>query len=69
VGVRLAYAAQHLSLAMIEYFVHIDPVDPPKDLVVVTADIPAALPGRQFLKAITGELASDSSAAGLGRYR
>jgi RES domain-containing protein len=40
VGVRLAYAAEHLSLAMIEYFVHIDPDDPPKDLVVVTADIP-----------------------------
>lgn len=43
VGVRLAYAAQHLSLAMIEYFVHIDPVDPPKDLVVVTADIPGSV--------------------------
>jgi len=25
---------------MIEYFVHIDPDDPPKDLVAVTADIP-----------------------------
>jgi RES domain-containing protein len=25
---------------MIEYFVHIDPDDPPKDLVLVTADIP-----------------------------
>jgi RES domain-containing protein len=40
VGVRLAYTAEHLSLAMIEYFVHIDPDDPPKDLVVVTADVP-----------------------------
>jgi RES domain-containing protein len=40
VGVRLVYTAEHLSLAMIEYFVHIDPGDPPKDLVVVTADIP-----------------------------
>jgi RES domain-containing protein len=39
-GVRLAYTAEHLSLAMIEYFVHIDPDDAPKDLVVVTADIP-----------------------------
>src|ERR1700733_1545023 len=38
VGVRLAYTAEHLSLAMIEYFVHIDPADPPGDLVVVTAD-------------------------------
>jgi RES domain-containing protein len=27
-------------LAMIEYFVHLDPQDPPKDLLVVTAEIP-----------------------------
>jgi RES domain-containing protein len=40
VGTRLAYAAEHLSLAMIEYFVHVDPNYPPKDLVVVTAEIP-----------------------------
>ena len=40
-GIRIAYTAEHLSLAMIEYFVHIDANDPPKDLVVVAADIPA----------------------------
>jgi RES domain-containing protein len=39
-GTRLAYTAEHLSLAMIEYFIHLDPDDPPNDLVVVTADIP-----------------------------
>ena len=39
-GTRLVYTAEHLSLAMIEYFVHIDPDDPPKDLMLVTADIP-----------------------------
>ena len=39
-GTRLAYTAEHLSLAMIEYFIHIDPDDPPSDLVVVTAEIP-----------------------------
>ena len=39
-GTRLAYTAEHLSLAMIEYFIHIDPDDPPRDLVVVTAEIP-----------------------------
>ena len=39
-GVRLAYAAEHLSLAMIEYFVHVDPEDAPKDLAVVTAEAP-----------------------------
>jgi RES domain-containing protein len=39
-GIRIAYTAEHLSLAMIEYFVHIDADDPPKDLVVVAADVP-----------------------------
>jgi RES domain-containing protein len=39
-GTRLAYTSEHLSLAMLEYFVHLDPGDPPKDLVVVTAEIP-----------------------------
>jgi len=39
-GTRLAYTSRHLSLAMIEYFVHIDPDDPPGDLVVVAADVP-----------------------------
>jgi RES domain-containing protein len=42
-GVRLAYTAEHLSLAMIEYFVHIDADDAPRDLVVVMADIPAGV--------------------------
>jgi RES domain-containing protein len=39
-GVRLTYTAEHLSLAMLEYFVHLDPDHPPKDLVVAVADIP-----------------------------
>jgi RES domain-containing protein len=39
-GVRLAYASEHLSLAMLEYFVHLDRDDPPPDLVVATADVP-----------------------------
>jgi RES domain-containing protein len=39
-GTRLAYTAEHLSLAMIEYFMHIDPDDPPTDLVAVTAEVP-----------------------------
>ena len=39
-GARIAYMAEHLSLAMIEYFVHIEANDPPKDLVGVAADIP-----------------------------
>jgi RES domain-containing protein len=40
VGTRLSYAAEHLSLAMVEYFIHIEPDDPPRDLVAVAAEIP-----------------------------
>ncbi len=43
-GIRLAYAAEHVSLAMLEYLVHIDPDYPPRDLVLVQADIPDNLP-------------------------
>ena len=39
-SIRLAYASEHLSLAMIEYFVHLDRDDPPPDLVVAAADVP-----------------------------
>ncbi len=39
-GIRIAYASGHLSLAMIEYFVHLDSDDPPPDLVVAAADVP-----------------------------
>lgn len=43
IGTRLAYTAEHLSLAMIEYFIHIDADDPPKDLVAVTAEVPDSI--------------------------
>ena len=39
-GVRLAYASEHQSLAMLEYYVHIDKDDPPDDLVLAIAEIP-----------------------------
>lgn len=39
-GTRLAYASEHQSLAMLEYFVHLDPEDAPGDLVLATADVP-----------------------------
>jgi RES domain-containing protein len=42
-GTRLAYASEHQSLAMLEYFVHLDPEDPPDDLVLATAEIPERL--------------------------
>jgi RES domain-containing protein len=43
-GVRIAYTSEHLSLAMLEYFVHFDSEDPPKELMVVTADVPDSVP-------------------------
>jgi RES domain-containing protein len=36
----LSYASEHQSLAMLEYFVHIDHENPPSDLVLATADVP-----------------------------
>jgi RES domain-containing protein len=39
-GTRLAYTAEHLSLAMIEYFIHVDAEEAPRDLVVATVEVP-----------------------------
>ena len=39
-GVRLSYASEHQSLAMLEYFVHLDKDDPPDDLVLAIAEVP-----------------------------
>ena len=39
-GTRLAYASEHQSLAMLEYFVHFDQEDAPDDLVLAAADVP-----------------------------
>jgi RES domain-containing protein len=47
-GTRLAYASEHQSLAMLEYFVHLDPEDAPDDLVLTTADIPNAVSRRRL---------------------
>jgi RES domain-containing protein len=67
-GIRLAYASEHLSLAMIEYFVHLDRDDPPPDLVVAAADVaddvsrvsvgPASLPATWRQTPAPVELAS-----------
>ena len=43
-GTRLTYTSEHQSLAMLEYFVHLDPEDAPEDLLLASADIPAELP-------------------------
>jgi RES domain-containing protein len=39
-GTHVAYASEHQSLAMLEYFVHLDPEDSPDDLVLAAADVP-----------------------------
>lgn len=49
-GTRLVYTSEHQSLAMLEYFVHLDPEDAPDDLVLATADVPDNL-SRERIKA------------------
>jgi RES domain-containing protein len=38
-GIRLSYTSEHQSLAMLEYFVHLDKDDPPSDLVLAIAEV------------------------------
>ena len=42
-GTRFTYTSEHQSLAMLEYFVHLDAADAPADLVLVTAEVPSDL--------------------------
>ena len=48
IGMRLAYASEHQSLALLEYLVHIDLNDVPDDLVLAKADIPDNLKRRRL---------------------
>src|SRR3954451_1728126 len=47
-GTRLSYASEHHSLAMLEYFVHLEASDPPPDLVLACADVPDDLSRQQI---------------------
>jgi RES domain-containing protein len=47
-GIRLSYASEHQSLAMLEYFLHLDKDDPPTDLVLAIAEIPADISAEQI---------------------
>jgi RES domain-containing protein len=47
-GTRLSYASEHESLALLEYFVHLDQDDPPRDLVLAVAEVPDDIPGEQI---------------------
>ena len=46
-GTRVANTAEHLSLAIIEYLVHLDPNHPPQDLMLARARVPEDLPKLQ----------------------
>lgn len=46
-GARLSYTSEHESLALLEYFVHLDKDDPPADLVLAAAEIPDNLDREQ----------------------
>ena len=48
-GVRVTYGSEHQSLAMLEYFVHLDPEDAPDDLILATADVPDKI-SREIIK-------------------
>ena len=39
-GTRVSYASEHESLAMLEYFVHLDADNLPPDLLLATVDVP-----------------------------
>ena len=47
-GNRLAYTSEHQSLAMLEYFVHLDADDAPPDLLLVTAGLPDDLSAKRI---------------------
>ena len=47
-GTRLAYTSEHQSLAMLEYFVHLDADDAPPDLVLATAGVPDDLSAKRI---------------------
>ena len=42
-GTRLSYTSEHQSLALLEYFVHLDEDDTPTDLVMAVAEVPEDL--------------------------
>ncbi|HUB03083.1 MAG TPA: RES domain-containing protein [Terriglobales bacterium] len=47
-GTRLSYASEHRSLAMLEYFLHLDKDDPPSDLMLAVAEVPDDLPRQKI---------------------
>ena len=48
-GVAVVYASSTLSLAALEYLVHIDAEDVPSDLVAMQIEVPDDIPGERIL--------------------
>jgi RES domain-containing protein len=46
--VAIVYTSATLSLAALEYFVHLDPADAPADMVAVPADVPDTVSRREI---------------------
>jgi RES domain-containing protein len=59
---RLSYASEHQSLAMLEYFVHLDKDEPPGDLVLAAADIPEELEAESIDRNLLPENWRDAAA-------
>jgi RES domain-containing protein len=47
-GTRLIYTSEHQSLAMLEYFVHLDADDPPPELMLAIAEVPDGIERREI---------------------
>jgi RES domain-containing protein len=68
-GTRLSYASEHESLAMLEYFVHLDADDPPPDLILASADIPDELDRERIdARKLPGNWREIPASAELARY-
>lgn len=68
-GTRVAYTSEHLSLAMVEYFVHLDSGWQPQDLVSVAVDVPEGVSRAKLgLQRLPSERRGYPAPAGLARF-
>jgi RES domain-containing protein len=69
-GVPMVYASTSLSLAAIELFVHLEPAQTPRDLVYLSAELPAGESARSLQPAdLPPDWWTDDAAAGTGATR
>lgn len=68
-GIRLSYASEHQSLAMLEYFVQLEQDDAPEDLVLAVAEIPDDLSREQVAPdALPSNWREPAAPPGLARF-